>query len=189
MNKKICILIFILALASGTARSAVETDLHHYSDLSYLTRATAMPAVNTSPSTLNTKWGISLRKWLSDRWNQIKKFFSYISKVTTIRKITLQIKGLNGQTVSVSAPLDSRVCDFYQTNKKLVTCADPSAADYFCSIVMQSSFAKAVLCQENGVVVCSNPCHPPEYQAVPKQCAFDNERTRGSYAPPFDFCF
>lgn len=106
----------------------------------------------------------------------------------TVRKVTVQVTGPNGAITSTSIPTDVRACEFYQVRKKLVTCAAYKAADTFCAIAMQSRFARAALCQENGVIICTNPCHPPEYQVVPRQCAFDGERPRGSQAPPLDFC-
>ncbi len=83
---------------------------------------------------------------------------------------------------------DKRVCDFYQTNKKLVTCAGYKAADTFCVLTFGHPEAKSEKCEENGIVVCSLPCNPNQYAVVPKTCAFDNARPRGSQAAPLDFC-
>lgn len=89
------------------------------------------------------------------------------------------------------------VCEFYQTtksgdsvksNKKLVTCGAYKAADHFCVTAMQSQYARAVKCEDQGIIVCTNPCTPPTYQLPIKQCAFDNDRPRGSQAKPLEFC-
>ena len=81
-----------------------------------------------------------------------------------------------------------RVCDFYQTNKKLVTCAAYKAADTFCAIVMQHKDARAEKCEENGIVICKLPCKTTPSYVIPKMCPFDNARPRGVQAPPLDFC-
>lgn len=89
------------------------------------------------------------------------------------------------------------ICEFYQmanpgdyakSNKKLVTCAAYRAADQYCTIAMQSQYARAERCDENGIVICSNPCKPPTYQLPISRCAFDNDRPRGSQAAPLSFC-
>ena len=89
------------------------------------------------------------------------------------------------------------VCEFYQTtlpsdpvksNHKHATCAAYKAADHFCVIVMQSQYARAAKCEEQGIIVCTNPCKPPTYQLPIKQCAFEAERPRGYQASPLTFC-
>ncbi|HLG23930.1 MAG TPA: hypothetical protein VI564_03315 [Candidatus Nanoarchaeia archaeon] len=91
----------------------------------------------------------------------------------------------------------SVACEFYQTtlagdavksNHKHVTCAAYKAADNYCVTVMQSQYAKAAKCEEQGIIVCTNPCVPPTYQLPIKQCAFEGERPRGSQAAPLTFC-
>lgn len=104
-----------------------------------------------------------------------------------IARVTIQVQGPDG-TVSADIPEDSYVCEFYQQNKKMVTCGALPAADSFCVEAMQSRFAIAALCQDDGIIICSNPCTTNPVQIMPKQCAFDNDRTRGNQAPPLDFC-
>ena len=104
-----------------------------------------------------------------------------------VARVTIQVQGPSG-TVSAEIPEDSYVCEFYQQNKKLVTCGALPAADSFCVEAMQSRFATAALCQDNGIIICSNPCTTNPAQVMPKQCAFDGDRPRGNQAPPFQFC-
>lgn len=78
-----------------------------------------------------------------------------------------------------------KVCEFYQTNKKLVTCAAYNGGDTFCVTTLGSNKAKAEKCEENGIVVCSVPCADAQ---LLKMCPFDNARPRGSQAAPLDFC-
>ena len=89
------------------------------------------------------------------------------------------------------------ICEFYQvtkpgdyakSNKKLVTCGAYKAADNFCVIAMQSQYAKAERCEDQGIIICSNPCNPPTYQLPLQRCAADNDRPRGINAPPYKFC-
>jgi len=89
------------------------------------------------------------------------------------------------------------ICEFYQmtnpgdyakSNKKLVTCAAFKAADHFCTIAMQSQYARAERCDEQGIIICSNPCTPPTYQLPIQRCAADNDRARGINASPISFC-
>ncbi len=79
----------------------------------------------------------------------------------------------------------NRVCEFYQTNKKLVTCAAYKGGDTFCVTTIGSINAKAVKCEENGIVVCTVPCADSQ---LLKTCPFDNARPRGSQAAPLNFC-
>jgi hypothetical protein len=132
-------------------------------------------------------WG-SFRSSLARSWQAGRQKVSSLFQITKIKKATIQVQGPGGAVTSADIPTDSIVCEFYQTKKKLVTCGAVKAADAFCATVMQSRFARAALCQENGVVICTNPCKPPESQVRPKQCAFDAERPRGSQAPPLEFC-
>ena len=76
---------------------------------------------------------------------------------------------------------------FLSKNKKLVTCGALAAADQFCVEAMQSRFATAALCQDNGIIICSNPCTTSPKQIKPDRCAFDGDRPRGNQAPPLDF--
>jgi hypothetical protein len=81
-------------------------------------------------------------------------------------------------------------CDFYQgpgTTKK-VTCNAIKAADSFCAIAMQSRFAKAVECNDNGRIICTKPCVTNPAEVMLKQCAFDAKRPTGSQAAPFNYC-
>lgn len=90
----------------------------------------------------------------------------------------------------------NKVCEFYQATrpgdpvratKKLVTCSAFRAGDTFCVLSMQSTQAKAVKCEENGIVVCTLPCNAPGIQNL-RMCAADINRPRGNNAPPLDFC-
>ncbi|RJQ16890.1 hypothetical protein C4573_02410 [Candidatus Woesearchaeota archaeon] len=92
------------------------------------------------------------------------------------------------QSLDVGEYPGYRVCEFYQTNKKLVTCAAYKAGDTFCVTTMGHPEAKAVKCEENGLVICTLPCSPKQYAAPLKTCPFDNGRPRGSQAPPLEFC-
>ena len=89
------------------------------------------------------------------------------------------------------------VCEFYQitkpgdsvkSNHKHVTCAAYKQPDEFCVRVMQSQYARAAKCEEEGIIVCTNPCKPPTYQLPIKQCAYEGERPRGYQSPPLTFC-
>lgn len=87
------------------------------------------------------------------------------------------------------------MCEFYQptgptatvkSNKKLVTCGSPGAGDRYCKLVMNSIYAKAEKCEENGVVICTIPC---DRQQTPlSRCAADINRPRGVNAPPINGC-
>lgn len=105
-----------------------------------------------------------------------------------VKKVTVKVTDSKGNVATAELPSDSVACEFFQTNKKLVTCAALKAADTFCTTAMQSRFARAVLCQENGIIICTKPCHPSPVEVPLKQCAFDNDRPRGKQAPPLDFC-
>jgi hypothetical protein len=152
----------------------------------------------SGPSTISaSSTPLSMR--LSSWWGGIRSSLAnrlapFIQQLRTnltallVKKVKVVVTNPDGTTTSADVPSDSMVCEFYQTNKKLVSCGAVKAADTFCTQAMQSRFAKAALCQENGIIVCSNPCDPPEAQVKPKQCAFDNARPRGSQAAPLDFC-
>ncbi len=126
-------------------------------------------------------------------------------KSTARRSSSSKKAGTYGPLPLPNAKLDPRIgtypgtvaCEFYQvtnkgdlvvSNKKLVTCGAYKAADNFCVQAMQSRFAKSVKCEDHGIIICTNPCNPPEYQVPLKQCAFDNDRPRGKQAPPLSFC-
>ncbi|MDD9952964.1 MAG: hypothetical protein OXR66_01355 [Candidatus Woesearchaeota archaeon] len=79
-----------------------------------------------------------------------------------------------------------RVCDFYQHNKKHVTCSAFRAADTFCVLTFGSIHAKALKCEEQGQVICGLPCNAPGL--TPTRCPFDSDRARGNQAAPLDFC-
>lgn len=134
-----------------------------------------------------SRWG-RFRSALAHRWNAIRQGTRSVFTRFFVKKVTVQVTGPKGEVTSVDLPTDVVACEFFQVNKKLVTCGAIKAADTFCTQAMQSRHARSVLCQENGVIVCVNPCNPPEKQVPLKQCAFDNDRTRGKQAPPLDFC-
>ncbi|MEK6968313.1 MAG: hypothetical protein AABX51_06795, partial [Nanoarchaeota archaeon] len=89
----------------------------------------------------------------------------------------------------------SYACEFYQSTpldypvratKKLVSCNIAGLGDAFCITAFGGDYrAKAIKCEENGMVVCTLPCaiNPP-----PRFCAFDINRPRGANAPPISFC-
>src|SRR3990167_5595525 len=89
-----------------------------------------------------------------------------------IKHVTIQVQGPAG-TVSADIPEDSYVCEFYQQNKKLATCGALAAADHFCVEAIDSRFATAVLCQENGLIVCAKPCKTNPQELKHERCAFD----------------
>jgi hypothetical protein len=87
---------------------------------------------------------------------------------------------------------NKKVCEFYQptgptakvvSNKKLVTCSAPFAADNFCKTTMGSRLAKSEKCEDNGVIVCSIPC-----SATLSRCSADVNRPRGVNALTIDSC-
>ena len=79
-------------------------------------------------------------------------------------------------------------CDFYQAKKKVVSCKAYKAADTFCTIAMQSRFAKAAECDDNGRIICTKPCITNPKEVMLSQCAYDPERRRGYQAAPYNFC-
>jgi hypothetical protein len=130
-------------------------------------------------------WGI-MRSTVARSFDEYrKKLAVLVAQQVKYGKITVQ--GPNGN-VEVNAPVDSLICEFYQNNKKLVTCGALAAADQFCVTAFGSRFAKAELCQEDGVIICSKPCVTNPTEVKPKMCAFDNDRPRGKQAPPIDLC-
>lgn len=137
-------------------------------------------------------FGIPGRWWSGFRDTVARAFDFFREKLgrLTMKQaphVTVQVQGSDG-LVSADIPEDSYVCDFYQKNKKLVTCGALAAADQFCVEAMQSRFATAALCQDNGIIICSNPCTTSPKQIKPDRCAFDGDRPRGNQAPPLDFC-
>lgn len=122
-------------------------------------------------------------------WSKIKFFF-----VKPFIKIGLKsfqkpiLSNQPQQSKDIGSYPGYRVCEFYQINKKHVTCAAYKAADTFCVLVMQHKDARAVSCEEKGMIVCKLPCKTQQTYIVPTRCAFDNERPRGNQAPPLDFC-
>jgi hypothetical protein len=88
-----------------------------------------------------------------------------------------------------------KVCEFYQATKpgdpvratkKLVTCSAYKAGDTFCVNAMQSRFAKAEKCEDNGIIICSIPCTAQGASNL-KMCASDINRPRGNNAAPIYF--
>ncbi len=70
-----------------------------------------------------------------------------------------------------SAASGSVTCTFSNKPTKKVTCGAYKAADTFCVLAMQSTAAKATLCQDTGKIVCVLPCSAPGAKNL-KQCAF-----------------
>ena len=137
-------------------------------------------------------WGVPGRWWGSFRSTVARAFDLFREKLArlTIKKVKhvrVQVQGPKGME-SADVPEDSYVCEFYQQNKKLATCGALAAADHFCVTAMDSRFATAVLCQENGLIVCAKPCKTNPQELKPERCAFDGDRPRGNQAPPLDFC-
>ncbi|MBI5156361.1 hypothetical protein HZA45_03765 [Candidatus Peregrinibacteria bacterium] len=82
-----------------------------------------------------------------------------------------------------SAPSrNSITCTFSQQPLKKVTCGAYKAADTYCALVMQSTYAKSILCQDIGKVVCSIPCTAPGIQNF-RQCAFGGVKSGSCPAP------
>lgn len=135
------------------------------------------------------QWWGGMRNSVVLSFDNFRNILARLQKynVTIQKNIVVSVQGVNG-TESADVPSDSYVCEFYQQNKKLVTCGGLPAADSFCVTAMNSQYAKAALCQDNGVVVCYNPCTTKPAQVMPKQCAFDADRPRGNQAAPLNFC-
>ncbi|MDO8558132.1 MAG: hypothetical protein Q7S09_03005 [bacterium] len=137
-------------------------------------------------------WNVPGRWWGSFRSTVARAFDFFREKLARLtikqeKHVTVKVQGPQG-TVETDVPVDSYVCEFYQQNKKLVTCGALAAADHFCVTAMDSRFATAVLCQDNGLVVCAKPCKTNPQELKPQRCAFDGDRPRGNQAPPLDFC-
>lgn len=147
-----------------------------------------------APGRLAKMFGWSANWWGKFRSSVVRSFDEYRKKLgvlmrqKTVKKVTIKVQGPDGLMEDADIPEDSYVCEFYQQNKKLVTCGAIAAADNFCITAMNSRYAKAELCQEDGLIICSNPCTTSPQQIKPKTCAFDNDRARGKQAPPLDFC-
>ena len=154
--------------------------------------ATAETSTVKSPTPSESVWAVPGRWWSGFR-DSVQRSFDYFRQIlgrltmVTVKHVVVQVQGPNG-TVSADIPEDSYVCEFSQQNKKLATCGALAAADNFCVTAMDSRFAKAVLCEDKGLIVCSNPCKTNPVQIMPKQCAFDGDRARGNQAPPLNFC-
>ncbi len=134
-----------------------------------------------------SNWWGNLRSTVAQSFNFYRQKLAVLLQTKFVKDVKIKVVGPKG-TIEANIPKDSYVCEFYQTNKKLATCGALAAADSFCVTAMSSQYAKAELCEENGIIVCSNPCTTNPQQIKPKQCAFDNDRTRGKQAPPLDFC-
>ena len=106
----------------------------------------------------------------------------------------------NVTTVQIGPYPNKWACEFFQVpwpgvNKKHVSCpyetlgaAINEAADEFCRTVMGSAWAVAEVCDSNGLIVCTHPCETTPATTIPSRCAFDNDRPRGSQAPPLKWC-
>ena len=122
-----------------------------------------------------------------------------IFSIFRIQRVTqVQVKVPGGQfDQRIGMHPGKVICEFYQetkagdtakSNKKFVTCGAVNAADTFCMTTLGSRFAKAEKCEDNGIVVCSNPCNPPQAQQKIQRCAYDESRPRGNPAAPIEFC-
>jgi hypothetical protein len=134
-----------------------------------------------------SNWWGSLRSTVAKSFDHYRQKLMVLLQTKVVKKAKIQVTGPNG-TVETDIPVDSYVCEFYQNKKKLATCGALAAADHFCVTAMNSQHAKAEYCEENGLIVCSNPCTTNPQQIKPKTCAFDNDRPRGKQAPILDFC-
>ncbi|MDO8523492.1 MAG: hypothetical protein Q7S12_04430 [bacterium] len=132
------------------------------------------------------RWWGGMRSAVARSFDFFREKLGRLTMKQIIRAV-VEVDGPNGK-VRADISEDSYVCEFYQKNKKLATCGALAAADNFCVTAMNSRFATAALCQDDGVIVCSNPCTTNPQQIKPKQCAFDNDRVRGKQASPLDFC-
>ncbi len=136
--------------------------------------------VECSPVPSRTSSSASSKKSSSSSARSVTRASSSSSKKSS----TPVMKSVNGV-----GPFPGNIaCDFYQTKKKFVSCAAYQAADTFCRIAMQSRFAKAAECNENGRIICTKPCvtNPPEPTIA--RCAYDPERRSGYEVPPYNFC-
>ena len=133
------------------------------------------------------RWWSGFRDVVARSFDRFRTILGRLTQVTVKKHAVIQDQGPNG-SVSADIPQDSYVCEFYQKNKKLAICGALAAADHFCVTAMDSRFATAALCQDDGLIVCSNPCKTNPAQVMPNRCAFDGDRARGNQAPPLDFC-
>jgi len=133
------------------------------------------------------RWWGSMRSTVAQSFDKYREILDRLMKVTVVKQVTMQVQGPNG-TVNADVPSDSYVCEFYQKNKKLVTCGALAKADEFCVTAFGSRFARAQLCQDDGVIICSKPCTTNPQEVAPQRCAFDGDRPRGNQAPPLNFC-
>lgn len=146
----------------------------------------AVPARWRSVFSFPGRWWSGMRDTVARAFDRYREILGRLTMVT-VKHVVIQVQGPNG-TVSADIPEDSLVCEFYQTNKKLVTCGALAAADQFCVTAFDSRFATAALCQDNGIIICSKPCTTDPQELKPQRCAFDNDRPRGKQAAPLDFC-
>lgn len=131
-----------------------------------------------------------MRKLIESLRNTFIQLGQRLKQIRVVKTVQVEVPG-GSFDERIGVHPDQVVCEFYQTpeaNKKHVTCGAYKAADTFCAQVMGSRFAKALKCDDQGLVVCGNPCTPPEYQLELKQCAFDGARARGNQAAPIRFC-
>jgi len=128
-------------------------------------------------------------------FTRLKLFF-----IKPIVNIGLNRMQLVTNIVQIGPYPDKWACEFYQipypgVNKKHVSCpyetpgaAANQAADVFCQTVLTSLYAKAERCDENGIIVCTNPCETTPRQIIPTRCPYDVSRTRGNQAAPLNYC-
>lgn len=125
----------------------------------------------------------------SSFFDLIRSFLASLSS----RFGSLFSRGVVVKTIQVGPYPGTWGCEFLQSpwpgvNKHLVACTAPMAADNYCKLVLTSQYAKAEVCDDNGLVVCSNPCKAPVAQQIPAACPFDASRPRGAQAQPIDWC-
>ncbi len=89
-----------------------------------------------------------------------------------------------------------KVCEYYQATKvgdpvratkKLVSCGVAGLGDKFCQTSLNNPAAKALKCEENGIVICGLPCTTPGARND-WFCSADINRPRGTMVKPLDFC-
>lgn len=89
-----------------------------------------------------------------------------------------------------------KVCEYFQSTnvgypvratKKLVSCGVPGLGDQFCRTALNNRAAKALKCEEHGIVICGLPCTTASARNE-WFCSADINRPRGTMVKPLDFC-
>jgi len=118
--------------------------------------------------------------------NKIKLFFGKMFARGALRNIQVPVEDCVASS-DIPTYNGFNVCEFYQAplvTKKLVTCTAYKAGDSFCVNSMGSKDARALKCDDTGLVICGIPCG----KSAPSMCAADINRKRGNNAAPISFC-